>query len=37
MSGGAILVQLTRKTPQFDAKTGIYSLDLPSKMGEKND
>jgi len=28
---GAILVQLTRKTTDFDVKTGMFRLNLPSK------
>ena len=34
---GAIPVQLMRKTPLFDAKTGIFCSDLPSKQGVKEE
>jgi len=34
MSGGKILVQLTWEHTDFDVKTGLYKLDLPSKGGQ---
>jgi len=32
---GATLVQLKEKSPCFDAKTGVCSLDLSSKIGDE--